>query len=424
MTNKRVFSWALYDWANSAFAVTVMAGLFPIFYAEFWNYGVTSPESITFRLGMTNAIASLCVAAIAPILGAIADRSGKKSRFLMFFVFMGVVMSAALYFVGQGDWLTASVIYALGIIGFSGGNIIYDALLLNVTQGKKLDWVSSLGFSLGYLGGGLLFALDVLMVLKYESFGFSSADHAVLASFVTVAVWWAVFSVPIFLYVEDDLAKDKVSLRQAVRGGLSQLARTFREIRRLRMVALFLIGYWLYIDGVDTIIRMAGQYGLALGFERNDLIVALLITQFIGFPAALLFGWLGEKLGSKTGIYIGLTVYISISVWAIFMKEVVEFYALAVAIGLVQGGVQALSRSFYAKIIPINKSAEYFGFYNMWGKFAAVLGPALMGITASWTGNIRYSMFVVIALFIVGGLVLYFVDEEKGRRMAQKLAEE
>lgn len=417
---KKTISWAFYDWANSAFATTVIAGFFPIFFKQYWSTDAGTALS-TFRLGATNSFASLIIVALAPILGAIADRGGAKKKFLLFFAIMGVVMTGSLYFVAKGDWILAVLLYALGIIGFSGGNIFYDSLLINVSNSRKVDFVSALGYAMGYLGGGILFAINVAMTLHPEFFGLSGQSEAIRLSFILVAIWWAVFSIPIFLFVKEPAASDTSTGWQAIANGFRQLRMTFVEIRRLRVVFLFLLGYWLYIDGVDTIVRMAVDYGLSLGFDANSLIVALLITQFVGFPSAIAFGKIGEKLGPKTGIFIGIFVYIAVTIWAFFMTSVTEFYTLAVAIGLVQGGVQSLSRSFFTRIIPKNKSAEFFGFYNMFGKFAAVIGPILMGWIGVVFGDPRIGILSIILLFVSGAILLFFVNEQEGIRMAKAL---
>jgi len=419
-TDKKVISWALYDWANSAFATTVMAGFFPIFFKEYWNVGVEATTS-TFRLGLANSIASLIVVAMAPLLGAIGDQGGVKKKFLLFFAAMGVVMTGSLFFVARGAWHIAVLIYIVGIIGFSGGNVFYDSLLISVAPSGKEDMVSALGFGLGYLGGGLLFACNVLMTLKPAWFGLTDAATAVRISFLSVALWWAIFSLPIMIWVKEPPTHRKTSGWKMIGSGLLQLKTTFAEIRQLRVVFLFLIAYWLYIDGVDTIVRMAVDYGMSLGFPADSLIVALLIVQFVGFPAAILFGKLGEKLGTKTSILLGLGVYIGVTVWGRFMDSPDEFYVLAVAIGLVQGGVQSLSRAFYSRIIPANRAAEFFGFYNMLGKFAAVIGPVLMGLVGVLTGNPRHSILAIAVLFLGGGIILYFVDESEGIRIAREL---
>lgn len=425
---RTVVAWSLYDWANSAFATVVMAGFFPIFFKQYWSVG-TDPTISTARLGLANSVGGIVVALLAPVLGAIADRGTAKKRFLMFFAYMGVVMTAGLYLVGEGDWPLAVLLYVAATVGFSGSNIFYDALLIGVASEKRVDFVSSLGFSLGYLGGGLLFALDVWMTLAPATFGFADAAEAVRFAFLTVALWWALFSLPLIFFVPEP-AGDPVAAG-AWRGGLAQLRQTVADMRQRRVVLLFLAAYWLYIDGVDTIVRMAVDYGISIGFASEDLIAALLITQFVGFPAAIAFGVLGRRIGVRRAIFGGLAVYLVISVWAAFLRDKTEFYALAVCIGLVQGGVQALSRSFYARLIPAQRAAEYFGFYNMLGKFAVVIGPVLIGgvgLLARYLGldsdtASRLGISSVALLFVGGGVLLYFVDEAEGQRQARRLEE-
>ena len=420
ITNRKVISWALYDWANSAFATTVMAGFFPVFFKKYWNVQVEVTTS-TFRLGLANSIASIIVVLLAPVLGAIADQGGARKKFLLFFAAVGVIMTGSLFFVAQGNWQMAALIFIFGVIGFSGGNIFYDSLLVSVSPPGKEDMVSAFGYALGYLGGGLLFALNVFMTLKPEFFGLSDASAAVRVSFITVAAWWALFSLPLAVWVREPSVRQKKSGLAMVTSGFQQLKATFAEIRKLRMVFLFLLAYWLYIDGVDTIVRMAVDYGMSLGLAENSLIVALLIVQFVGFPAAILYGKLGEKLGTKRSILLGIAVYIGVTFWGRFMDSSGEFYLLAIAIGLVQGGVQALSRAFYSRLIPASRAAEFFGFYNMLGKFAAVIGPILMGLVSVLTGNPRHSILSIAVLFLAGAIILYFVDEQEGARIAQEM---
>lgn len=407
--SKPVVSWAIYDWANSAFATTVMAGFFPLFFKQFWSANSDSTVS-TFQLGTGNAIASLLIVISAPLLGAIADCGGHRKRFLLFFAAIGILTTTALYVVGRGQWAAAIMLYMGGLIGFMGANIFYDALLVTVSKAEDWDVVSALGFAMGYLGGGLLFAINVAMTLSPESFGLVDAAEAVRMSFLCVAAWWALFSLPLILYVKEPPARQHYSALAVVKAGYLQLLSTFRQIRALRTVFLFLLAYWLYIDGVDTIVRMAVDYGLSIGLEQNDLIVALLITQFVGFPAAIAFGYLGKWLGPKKGIFIAIGVYIAATIWAFYIDKSWEFYALAVIIGLVQGGVQSLSRSLYARIIPPDKAAEFFGFYNMLGKFAAVIGPLLVGVVSVATDSHRIGILSIIILFILGALVLRRVD--------------
>ncbi|MCU0772185.1 MAG: MFS transporter [Verrucomicrobia bacterium] len=406
---KRALPWALYDWANSAFATTVMAGFVPLFNKQFWSAG--APETVsTFRLSLANSTAGIVVAILAPVLGAIADRGGARKRFLLGFSTLGVVMTAGLHLASQGQWAFALALYALASIGFSGSLVFYDSLLISVSEPDRFDLVSALGYGLGYVGGGLLFALNVFMVTHPETFGLTDAAEAVRWSFLTVAAWWAVFTVPLLLWVPEARGESRrSSLWATVRSGFVQLRETFHHIRQLKPVFTFLLGYWLYIDGVDTVIRMAVDYGSALNLPGNSLISALLITQFVGFPAAIVFGKLGERLGARTGILLGLAVYVGVCVFGYFMTSVAHFYTLAITVGLVQGGVQSLSRSLYARLIPQDKAGEFFGFYNMLGKFAVIIGPILMSGVGLATGNPRTGILSLILLFGLGALLLWRV---------------
>jgi len=410
--NKQILSWALYDWANSAFATTILAAFFPLFFKQYWASQIPVTQS-TFQLGMGNAFASLVIVIIAPVLGAIADAGRIKKKLLLTFATLGICMSFGLYFVEQGSSLTAISLFVLAAIGFSGSVLFNDALITNVCEVKQYDRVSAFGFAMGYLGGGLLFAINVVMVTKPEWFGFASVTDAVRFSFLTVAVWWLLFSIPLWLFVHEPKPEKKLSVSEVAFSGVRQLIATFKKIKQLKTIGLFLLAYWLYIDGVDTIVRMAVDYGLAIGLEGSDLLLALLVTQFVGFPATLGFGWLGEKIGAKSGILLAIVVYLLVTVWAYRMDTAKEFYILAIIIGLVQGGIQSLSRSFYARLIPKAQAAEFFGFYNMLGKFAAVLGPLMIGVIAAVSDSSRIAMLSVSLLFIIGGILLYCVDEKR-----------
>jgi UMF1 family MFS transporter len=392
------WSWALYDWGNSAFATTVLAGFFPIFFNQYWAAGV-APQTQTLYQGLTSTVASLTVMLLAPWLGAIADRRGSKKRFLAGFTGIGVITTAALYLVGQGQWPWAVALSIVGRIGFFGGLSFYDSLLVSVAAPRQMDRVSALGYGMGYLGGGLLFAVNVAMALKPALFGLHDAALATRVSFLMVALWWALFALPLFRNVREAPARDGAS-------GWAELWQTLKHIRSLRPVWLFLLAYWLYIDGVDTIIVMAVDFGMKLGFASDSLIVALLMVQFIGFPAAILFGWLGERLGTRRAIFIALTVYAGVTVWAYFLQTVTQFYLMAAAIGCVQGGIQSLSRSYFARLIPAERAGEFFGFYNMMGKFAAVLGPAVVGVTAQLSGSPRLAILSLLIFFVIGGFLL------------------
>lgn len=403
-------SWALYDWANASFSTTVLAGFFPAFFRQYWSLGA-DPTEATFRLGLANGTAGLVMAMLAPILGAIADRGGHRKRFLVAWSLLGIAATAGLYFVGQGQWGLAAVLFTVGTLGYNGGVVFCDSLLLEVAQPEQYDRVSALGYAMGYLGGGLLFAFNVLMVVKPAWFGLASAADAVQVSFLTVAVWWLVFMMPLVLFVPERGATGASTPWTAIRAGLSELRTTLRHVLSYRAMLSFLIAYWLYIDGVNTIIKMAIDYGMALGLDSKSLLAALLLTQFVAFPAALLFGRLGERFGARPSVLVGLGVYAGVTLWAYYLHTIAEFFAMAIVVGLVQGGVQSLSRSFFGRLVPQGKSAEFFGFYNMVGKFGTVVGPLLVGFTALWSGSSRGSILSLSLLFIIGGVLLYRVKD-------------
>lgn len=420
LLNSRTLSWALYDWANSAYATIVMAVFFPLVFSNYWFAGSGSENSTT-PLGIANSVASLVIILLAPALGAIADTGGIRKKFLLVFASMGILFAVTLYFVEQGEWLLALCVYAMAGIGFAGANIFYDALIVDISPRNKFDLVSAFGFAAGYLGGGLALVIAIAFTTTPETFGFADTEQAMLASFVLAGLWWAVFSIPLFVGVRENRIDSDIRFTQAVAGGIEQLLATFREVRRLKVVWLFLLAYRFYIDGVYTIIRMAMDYGVRLEFDQISLVWAFLITQFIGFPAAIAYGKLGEIIGARAGILITIGVYIAVTIYGYFIDVVAEFYALAIVIGLVQGGVQSLSRSLYVRIIPPRKSAEFFGFYNIMGKFATVLGPLLVAMVSGFTGDPRLAILSIIGLFVIGGVLLLLVDEVEGQRVAREM---
>jgi UMF1 family MFS transporter len=411
---KSIWAWSIYDWANSAFATTVMAGFFPNFFRDFWASSLKSSQ-ITFALGLANSLASLLLVIIAPFLGAVADKMAGKKKFLFSFAFLGILSTGMLYVVKAGYWQFALILFICGTIGFSGANIFYDSLLPGVASEKKIDFVSSLGFSLGYIGGGILFAVNVVMFLFMED-----GELAIKLSFISVAVWWAIFSIPIMLFVKEPSLEEKKSLGSSMKEGWVELKETFADIRHLKYVGMFLLAYWFYIDGVDTIIRMAVNYGGSLGFEIETMITALLLTQFVAFPATLLYNKFSQKIGIKNGLLVAILAYCCITILGIFISLEWHFFLLACFIGCFQGGIQALSRSLYSRIIPVNKSGEFYGFFNMLGKFAAVIGPLLMGLVELITDNPRIGISSILILFIVGFFLLLKVDIEAGEKMAQE----
>jgi MFS transporter, UMF1 family len=405
LARRPVFAWALYDWANSAFATTVMAGFFPVFFKQYWSIGTEAAVS-TFRLGLLSGAGSLVIALAAPLLGAMADRGGARLRLLASFTVIGAVATAGLYWVAQGEWVAAALVYSLAGVGFWGGVIFSDSLLVDVAEPAEYDLVSAFGYALGYAGGGLLLLVNVAMVMSPASFGLADAADAVRLAFPMVGAWWILFTVPCRLWVREQRPARPLTPVAAARAGWRELLSTVRELRRYRALAWFLLAYWLYIDGVNTIIKMAVDFGLSLGFPQQSLIAALLITQFVAFPSALAFGWLANRIGARNGIFIAIAIYSATTVAAYWMRDVTHFYALACVIGLVQGGIQSLSRSYYASLVPEGKQGEFFGFYNMMGKFAAVLGPMMVGITALLTRDTRIGMLSILVLFVGGAVLL------------------
>jgi UMF1 family MFS transporter len=418
---KKVFSWALYDWANSAFATTVMVAFFPVFFKQILAPGV-APTVSTIWLGNANGIASLILALTAPWLGALADKGSAHIRMLAIFTAIGVVPTALLAFVHTSDAFNGLTLFVIASIGFWGGLIFYDSMLIRVAPPGRIDSVSGFGYALGYLGGGLLLVVNVLMYQKPQWFGLANAEQAIRASFVTVAVWWLVFAIPLLRQRRALATGPSIGLARAARAGFAELLQTFREVRRFRPVILFLLAYWMYIDGVNTIMKMAVDYGLALGFPASSLITAILMIQFIGFPLTWLFGMLGDRISPLLGIFVAIVVYTAVTFYAVVMTNVAEFYIMSAAIGCVQGAIQAMSRSYYGRLIPADRASEFFGFYNMMGKFASVLGPFLMAATAAITGNSRSAILSVAILFVAGAILLAF--QTRSTRVARGVAQE
>jgi MFS transporter, UMF1 family len=400
--NKSILGWAFYDWANSVFATVIIAGFFPIVFKSYWASNLTDTES-TFWLGVGNAAASLFVVCLAPFLGVIGDKFNLRKPLLFAFMLLGSVTTGLFYFAHQGDWIIVLLLYIVATFGFMSANIFYDALLVSIAKINEVDKASGLGYGLGYLGGGIALAGCIYLSQNPQFLGYKNEIDAVLLCFVFVAIWWFVFSLPLMFWTRDNQQLQPLENSEPV---ISTTIKTFKAVFSNPQTRLFLIAYWIYIDGVDTIIRMAVDYGMALGFETSDLIQALLITQFVGFPAAIVYGYIGQRVGVKQSIMAGVGIYAVITWLGYSMSSATDFYMLAVLIGLVQGGVQAMSRSFFTRMIPQGQAAEYFGIYNMLGKSAAIIGPILMGGVALLTENHRYSILSVMLLFIVGALVL------------------
>jgi UMF1 family MFS transporter len=432
---KSIWGWAMYDWANSAFATTVMAGFFPIFFKQFWSVG-TDINTSTALLGFGNSAAGLLILVCAPMLGVLADRGRVRKKLLVTLAYSGSLVTGLLWMVPKGAWAWAIACYCLAVICFAGANIFYDALLVFVAPAAERDRVSSLGYAMGYLGGGLLFALNVLMVQYPAWFGLADSGEAIRYAFLSVALWWAGFTILLLLWVHET-GSDHLSsgVADTLMDSFRQVAKTVRLLVRNRSAGFFLLAYWCYIDGVDTIIRMAVDYGLSIGFDGGDLMLALLLVQFVSFPAALAFGALSRKWGPRNCIYLAIAGYAFVSLWGAFMKERMDFFLLSIVIGLFQGGIQALSRSYFSGFIPEGQSAEYFGLFNMVGKFAVILGPSFVGMVGLISRNILMPPAPTaeqlhhieqlaarlgigsILVFFIGGAILLYASIKSEKRM-------
>ena len=400
-----ILGWCLYDWANSAFATTIMAAVLPIFFSSVAAGDLPSHMASSYW-GYTNTFAMLAIAFLSPVLGSIADINGKRKAYLLRFALLGIFSSGLLILVSHGDWLWASFLYILGRIGFGGGNIFYDSLLPHIAEKDDIDRVSTLGYALGYLGGGLLLALNLAMILKPQLFGLVNSQWGSRFSFLTVSIWWGIFSIPIFIFVSEPQGKGGISRKNIIMTGYHRLSQTFSQIRQYREVWKFLLAYWLYNDGIGTIIIMATIFGTEIGIGQKHLIGAILLVQFLGIPFTLLFGQMTRFLDTKTCIQIGLVVYTAIAIGGYFMRTPLHFWTLAVFVALVQGGCQALSRSFFGKMIPKTKTAEFFAFYDISNKFAGIIGPTLFGLVGQVLGSSRYGIISLIIFFFSGGLLL------------------
>ncbi len=417
---KELRAWAMYDWANSAFATVMMASILPIYYHDVAASNLAEHDRTAYW-GYTTGFALLIIALAAPALGAIADSMGARKKFLKWFMACGVIGSGCMYFIGQGDWLLASLLFVIGNIGFAGGNIFYDALLPSVAKKDELDRVSTAGFAMGYVGGGLLLAINLAWILKPDFFGIPDKGMAVRLSLFSVAVWWLLFSIPLFKHVrEPERIQLHTDLGSAFNVAFGRLVNTFKQIRRFKHIMVFLVGFWFYSDGVGTIIKMATIYGREIGIESNHLIGALLLVQFVGIPATFAFGAIANKIGTKPAMIITLLVYTFICVLGYFMNTAWHFWALSILVALVQGGCQALSRSMYATIVPASKSSEFFSFFSVSSKFAGIFGPILFAIVSQLTGGSRFSILFLISFFAIGIVMLLKLDLDKARQFAEE----
>jgi UMF1 family MFS transporter len=413
-------AWAMYDLANSAFSATIITAIFPVYFTSVAGADLPPGEAMRL-LARTTTIALATSAILAPFLGALADYAPIKKRLLGMFVAIGCVASGCLALAARGDWLLAAVCFGAGNVGFTASLTFYDSLLPHIAREEEIDRVSTGGFALGYLGGGVLLALNVAWILSPATFGLRDAAHASRLSFASVAVWWCLFSIPLFRRVPEPTVRAGTarSAAELIGRSLSGLLHTIRELGRYRNALLLLVAFVIYADGIGTIQRLATSYGAELGIDQGALITAILLVQFAGIPFAFLFGMLAGRIGAKMSILIGLAVYIILTISAYYMKTERDFYVLALMVATVQGGTQALSRSLFASMIPKARSSEFFGFFSIFEKFGAILGPAAFEMTSRSTGSSRGAILSVLVFFIAGAALLSFVNVEEGQAAAQ-----
>lgn len=414
-------AWCLYDWANSAFATTVMVALFPPFFRALATSAGLGPAQATAYWGYATALALLLAALIGPVLGAIADRTGSVKRQLGIFTALGVLSTASLALIGGGAWRLAAGLFVFANVAYAGAIVFYESLLPRIAAPGELDRVSSQGYAWGYVGGGMLLLVNAVWIMRPHAFGLASADAAVRVSFLSVAVWWAVFSIPLFQRVAEppaEAAAAPASPLTLARDGFARVFRTLRKVRGHRQLFLFLLAFWLYNDGIGTVIKMATAYGDEIGIALRDMIAALLLTQLVAVPGTLLFGRIAGRIGAKRTILVTLAVYVAICAGGYFVRAAWHFYALAIAVGAVQGGAQALSRSLFASMVPPARAAEFFGFFSTSGKLAGVAGPLLFGAIAQGMGESRLAILGLIVFFVAGAAILWRVDVEAGVRAA------
>ncbi len=413
--------WAWYDWANSAFFTTVVTAVFPGFYASYAATGL-APAEATARFALVTTISMATIAISAPILGALADYTGSKKRLLALFIAIGVTACGSMVFIGEGDIGLASLLFFIANLGVSGSIVFYDSLLPHVAKAEETDRVSAAGYAMGYIGGGLLLLINLAWILQPAMFGFSGTVPAIKAAFLSVAVWWAVFSLPIFQAVREPASRARQPGESgvAIVAAFTRLATTFREVRKYRNAFLLFIAMLLYQDGIQTIIRMAGVYGAEVGVEQTSQIAAFVMVQFLAIPFSFLFGSLGVRIGTKRAIFIAISVYAMATVLAYFMTTVTHFFILAAMIATVQGGAQALSRAMFSRMVPADRTSEFFGFFAVAERFATVLGPLVFTLSVTLTGSSKAAIIAILGFFVAGAWVLSLVNEEEGIRAAQE----
>ena len=398
-------SWVTYDWANSAYSIVITTAIFPLFYES-----IAPTQIYVSTWGYANSFASLLVAILAPVLGTIADYWGRKKKFFSFFFLIGVITTVSLVLVGEGQWMLGLVLYVGSVIGFSGANLFYDSFLVDVTTEERMDWVSAAGFGFGYVGSTIPFITGILLILFAERLGLTTII-ATRITFLLTGGWWLVFGIPLLKNVKQ--IHGIAPQEHPIRDSFLRLGRTLKHIRSYKPVFVFLIAYFFYIDGVATLIRMATPHALSMGIDSNTLLIVLLAIQIVAFPFALLYGRLANRFGAWRMLFVGIGVYVGVVLVAFFLPTVEDmgtrttlFWVLSMMVASSQGGIQALSRSVYGKLIPKKNSAEFFGFYNIFGKFAAIMGPFMVAFFTQITGQERFGILSVLILFAVGGVIL------------------
>ena len=408
--NKQEKSWALYDWANSAYSMTITSTVLPIYFKSVAEAGGMSSSNSTALWGYTISLSTMVVSLLAPILGTIADYKGNKKKFFKFFFTIGVLFTTLLAFIPENNPILLLFCYGFTLVGFSGTNIFYDAFLVDVSSKERMDKVSSYGFALGYIGSTIPFMISIVIVLlSQKNILHISLPMACKLTFLITSIWWLIFTIPLLKNVNQIYYVEPES--NPVQKSFKRLFLTLKEIKNHKNIFLFLFAYFFYIDGVDTIIGMATSYGTDLGISMIALLIILLLTQFVAFPFTILYGKLSEKLGGKKLLYIGIATYTIICVYGYFIKTAVDFWILAMAVGSAQGGIQAISRSFFGKMVPKEHANEFFGFYNIFGKFAAIIGPLLVAIITQATGQTRNGILSLNILFVLGFICLTKVEE-------------
>lgn len=423
-------AWAMYDWANSAMVTTIVAAVFPIYFQRV-AAAQLDPSVATQRFAVATTISLILAALVSPLLGALADTAPIKKTLLGLFLVLGVLSTAGMFFIQTGDWPLALALFILADIGACGSFVFYDALLRHVARDDEMDRVSTTAYALGYLGGGLLLALNIAWIQRPDLFGLPSGDglsdsDATLPTrlaFLSVSVWWLVFSLPLFLRVSEPAVEKTIARRGAIElttSAMRKLRQTFQRLRDYKHALLMLAAFLIYNDGIGTIIRLATIYGSEIGLNSSAMIVAILVVQFVGVPCAILFGMLAGRIGTKRAIYAGLAVYLVITVFAYYLESETQFFLIAILVGIVQGGTQALSRSLFASMIPKREATEFFALFSLGEKFAGVLGPALFSGIALLTGSSRSGILSVVGFFVIGSYLLTLVDVEAGRQHAQR----